>query len=360
MKAPLISDLSKDPSPTIRRTVASLLPEVVKKIIPEDQRRSYAISISDTLATDANNLVRQAYLEVSGPLIYVFEGNVPEELITHFIGSAEFGSSADVAEEKSSTAFAPLIPAFAVAQSPDPAKHASNDGLGWDVRDDHGRAIITAYNLPGVVLSIGEAGWPKLKKLHAALALDSTISQPRYLTASSIHDIASFIGKEQAAADLLPVYKRLAADDDIEVVMRAFERFAEFLDSLPSTSTPDMAQILLLAWSDKGRDDWRLREVLAEGLVAVAARLTEILKIDGLLVALKEALYDRITAVRIWAAKSVMRCNHKDLRKYIKLTLLAQVHFFLENVPKMSFYYHEVSTILYSLATQSHHKHRAT
>lgn len=297
--------LSEDSSPTIRRTVASILPEVIKKIVPQDKRRSYAIDLSDTLAVDEVHMVRQAYLEVAGPLIYVFEGDVPEELLAHFVGSVRSDASTNNTEDLSNNIFTPLIPAFAVAPSPDSTSRTKNDGLAWDVRDDHGRAIITAYNLPGVVLSVGESGWQKLRQLHAALALESTVSQPRYLIASSIHDVASFIGREQAAEDLVPIYRRLAADDDIEVVMRAFERFAELLASLPSTSTQDMSQILLDAWLDKGRDDWRLREVLAEGLVAVASQLPDVPRIDGLLVALKEALYDRVSAVRLWAAKSV-------------------------------------------------------
>lgn len=313
-------DLADDPSPTIRRTVAALLPEVIKKIVPEMSRRSYAINLSDSLATDAVPLVRQAYLEISGPLIYVFEGNVPDELIKHLTGTSELEQPEPVQHKKDSDVFRPLIPAFANADAPDSESHASNDGLGWDVRDDHSRAIITAYNLPGVILSVGESGWPKLKNLHAALALDSTVSQPRYLIASSIHDVASFIGQQQAAADLIPIFQRLAADDDIEVVMRAFERFPEFLAGLPNASTQSMARILLDAWIDKGREDWRLREVLAEGLAALATQIAAATHIDGLLAILKEALYDRITAVRVWAAKAVSITSATNTRDCVLTT----------------------------------------
>lgn len=359
-QAPVILDLSEDPSPTIRRAVAALLPDVTRKLVEEEDRRRFAVTLSDAFASDPAALVRQAYLEISGPLIYIFKDNVPEELLEHFTGAiADSEDGSDGEDEKARDTFAPLIPAFAVAQPETPSHQASKNGLGWDVQDDHGRAIITAYNLPGVVLSVGELGWPKLRRLHAALALDSTVSQPRYLIASSIHDVAKAIGPRLTAQDLLPTFRSLTTDEDIEVVMRAFERFPEFLAQLPVESTNAMVQILCDAWHDKAIEDWRLREVLAEGLVATADRLKNVQRLDSLLEVLKEALYDRFTAVRTWACKAVSLLCH---RMYCMPTevLPFQVPLFVRDLPRSTFYHNSVLSILSALADDGHHKHRAT
>jgi hypothetical protein len=277
--------------------------------------------MAQRLANDAVSMVRQAFLEISGPLIYIFKDEVPDELIDCFTGNPTTQEATTPSREIAQDTFAPLIPTFAAttSESGQDATETSSDLFGWSVQGDHGRAIITAYNLPGVCLSLGKAGWPRVKALHAALALESTVSQPRYLIASSIHDVASIVGPEQSAEDLLPLYKRLAIDDDAEVVMRGFERFAEFAHVLPDSSMEDMASLLSEVWKDRALEDWRLREVLAESLVAVASRPLSALSVGSMTSILDDGLRDRITAVRGWAIQAV---SHRfDVCSWLRASL---------------------------------------
>lgn len=289
-----------------RRAVATILSDVVAKIQPRDVQVSYAIELACKLARDAVPPVRQAFLEVSGPLIYNFEGDVPEELLQLFLGdyqSHPAPSSDQSDEETGHDAFAPLVPAFAMSN--DSAQAAPRTIETWNVADYPERAIITAYNLPGVCLSVGARGWHKLRKLHASLVTESTLTQPKYLAASSIHDVASIIGPEAATEDLLPLYKLLIEDAEPEIATRAFERLSEFAGALIDDTAQDMADILCNAWHVQGVQDWHLREILVEALMSLVPRLISSVRCDGLLEVVEQALLDRVAAVRFLGAKAV-------------------------------------------------------
>ena len=316
---PVIELFVEDSAYLVRRAVAASLPEIVKSIENHDQRSAFAVRATGTLVGDNSEAVQQAILEVMGPLIHAFAGNVPEPLVDAFLGVATKDVAA-TSPPPTTTRFAPLVPAFAAALVPAAeAKAETGPSESWDPAKDNERAIISAYNLPGVLLSLGADGWPRLRSLHLRLVTRSAVSQARYLIASSIHDVARLIGPEQALEDLVSLLELLSKDEDPEVTLRVYERFSDFVTHLPDAGLVPLAEVLVATWQRTTNRDWRLREVLAESLAGLARRahgFDDALRIAVEL--LPAVLRDTISSVRVWGAQVVSappRSERRDSRE---------------------------------------------
>ena len=309
---PIIELFVEDSAYLVRRAVAASLPEIVKSIADLEQRSAFAVRATGSLVGDDSEAVQQAILEVMGPLIHAFAGHVPEPLVDAFLGVTSKVVAAP-SSQPATTRFAPLVPAFAAALSPPThANVETGPSDSWDPAKDNERAIISAYNLPGVLLSLGARGWPRLRSLHLRLVTRSAVSQARYLIASSIHDVARLIGPEQALEDLVSLLELLSKDEDPEVTLRVFERFSDFVTHLPDAGLVPLAEVLVSTWHRTSMRDWRLREVLAESLAGLAQRaygLDDALRIAVELLPL--VLRDTISSVRVWGAQVVSASQHQ-------------------------------------------------
>ena len=300
--------LLTDDSIVVKRCICNSLPDITRRIAPLSLQRSFAISACLHFSQDDSVQIRQALLEILGPLIYIFAGSVPTELIDIFLGKMYEEESPEFRDDgKKAPTFLPLMPSIAATLG------GGGDGVDsivttnnlWNPRWDNERAIITAYNLPGVVLSLGPEGWPRLRALHCQLAQNVNIPQPRYLIASSIHDIAKMVGSSSTATDLFPIFLSLTKDEDSEISLRAFERFTDFVQCLPKQSMLEASHLLLDTWSATPRKNWRLREILAESMSCLTSHLDTVEIQQPFLQLLQKVLQDEITAIRIWGAKVV-------------------------------------------------------
>lgn len=309
-QAPAFDTLTRDPCIIVRRAAAAVLVDVVKSIPADEEQADFAVTLAQLLYDDASDSIRQVLLENMGPLIYCFIGRVPEELLDIFTGVALFSDAqpTPLAHDDEQNAFDSSLSQATEANLWPKAglSAASEPKLTWDPAQNDERAIITAYNLPGVLLSLGETGWPKLSFLHRQLATLSS-SRARYLIASSIHDIANIIGPARTASDLLHLFQGLVKpDEEMDVALRAWERFANFVTHLPNDYLFAALQTWRTAWQDCERRNWRLRETLAEVLPILATKIDQVQDIrDPFLDMLDIILHDEIAAVRMWGVKAV-------------------------------------------------------
>lgn len=300
----------------VRRGICSSLVDYVEPIEDSELQEAIAIRLAQKFARDSSGPTQQALWEVLGPLIYIFKDRVPDELLDLFLGKdrGESDTTAPPSSVKEDpNAFAPLVPAFAVVPYPPLDTSSASDSKdaddnSWDPATDHERAIISAYNLPGVCLSLGPSGWPRVQSLHHKLATRSTASQPKYLIASSLHDVAKIIGPEQSSKDLLPIFDVLSQEKDFEITTRLWERSPDFIQHLPDRDLDRVAQALLDTWDATPRRDWRLREILAESLASLAPRLATVGRLkEPFFQLLEKTLHDEIAAVRLQGLQSVSR-----------------------------------------------------
>jgi hypothetical protein len=315
---PAFETASRDDNVQVRRAVCGSFQEVMQALHDKAVLRRVTISIASALYQDEVPQVRQGILEVIGPLIHLFVGDVPEELMRIFEGSSSANGAQNSGKQKSqesAVSFQPLVPAFAISERTE--TKAKTVGSDWDVSKDHERAIITAYNLPGVLLSLGSDGWARLRSLHKQLATEAVTSQARYLIASSIHDIAKLIGPEDATADLLPMLSKLAQDEDVEVSDRLFERLGPLVDCLSPEGLPSYIRLICDWWDNTTRRNWHRRELLAEAVAQMSTRLGNN---PGLYPAftylLKQILRDSVACVRNWGTQSLsvaIACGDSDL-----------------------------------------------
>lgn len=87
-----------------------------------------------------------------------------------------------------------------------------------------------AFSFPAVTLTLGREYWPYLKQPYQSLASANQWKVRRTL-ASSIHEIATILGEELTATDLVPIYDGFIKDLD-EVRIGVLKHLATFLKIL--------------------------------------------------------------------------------------------------------------------------------
>ena len=265
--------LAHDKEVGVRRAVCNLMSDIAVHLTARSGFGDFIVDMAEMLYDDADKSVVQALLEQMGPLIHAFVGKaVPDALINIFLG---------------------------VRDASEPLEY------DWDVGEDNARAIITAYNLPGIAVTLKADGWPRIREIHAHL-LDSALDQPRYLVASSLHDIAAVLAPPQISRDLLPVFQKLATAEDEETVSRVLENCHEWFGRLEAASVPSIVRLISDMWHTEPRPAWRTREMLAQALPALAAHLSAVpSSVPTFLDVLEPALKDEFTSVRLAAASAV-------------------------------------------------------
>ena len=265
--------LAHDKEVGVRRAVCNLMSDIAVHLTARSGFGDFIVDMAEMLYDDADKSVVQALLEQMGPLIHAFVGKaVPDALINIFLG---------------------------VRDASEPLEY------DWDVGEDNARAIITAYNLPGIAVTLKADGWPRIREIHAHL-LDSALDQPRYLLASSLHDVAAVLTPQQISRDLLPVFQKLAAAEDEETVSRVLENCHEWFGKIQAASVPSVIRFISDMWHTEPRPAWRTREMLAQALPALALHLSVTdASVSTFLDILEPALKDEFTSVRLAAASAV-------------------------------------------------------
>lgn len=89
-----------------------------------------------------------------------------------------------------------------------------------------------AFAMPAVALTLGRDNWHVLRNTYLQLAQNYQWRVRRTL-AYSMHQMASILGEEHAAADLLPLFKEFTVNEPECVRIGVLENLAEFVRVLP-------------------------------------------------------------------------------------------------------------------------------
>ncbi|BGP21075.1 hypothetical protein JCM10213_007593 [Rhodosporidiobolus nylandii] len=308
---PLWDAFSADSHWHVRRAAVLALPPILKLLRPA-ALRSLASKAIALFAADDNRNVRSGALEICGELIYLFHENpdgVPSEVLSFFLGQpspsappAPAPAPADPAQSPS-LAFSPLRSALDSPPSSSflESSHTWSPVRPWPSNRDPDREILTAFNLPAVILTLGATGWPALRDMHRTLCQDR-VEKVRQSLASSLFEVARIIGPEQADQSLLePLGWFLKDVDNIQAAV------VENLPSLMRSFSPQGGMHALVklneAWGEIRL--WRQREYAAKQLQEVGPPLMQEDGADAVLGVLVKAFKDPVAAVREQAVQAI-------------------------------------------------------
>uniref|UniRef100_A0A0R3RZG3 Serine/threonine-protein phosphatase 4 regulatory subunit 1 n=1 Tax=Elaeophora elaphi TaxID=1147741 RepID=A0A0R3RZG3_9BILA len=119
--------------------------------------------------------------------------------------------------------------------------------------------LILQLSFPAVAFTLGRNNWPCIMGAYKQLASDMQW-RVRQTLASSIHEIAAIIGKENADAHLVPVFERFMEDVE-DVKLGLLNHLYDFFKLVTPTTRQKLLSILpnfLHSDADSGRN-WRYR-----------------------------------------------------------------------------------------------------
>lgn len=315
----------------VRQAACLSMPSLFGRVSAE-LRRDRVVSGLRTFANDVSKNVRTAALEIIGEAIYMFKDDpegVPPELLRFFLGqpmdastgnedtSGSFDDSFDRdtsgPDMPHTNSYNSMLSDFGFGQSwssgalnGDHQRADSHWGPDWSFTQpgDPERPLVTAYNLPAVVLTIGAEHWPEVQKVHIDLSGNASPKVRRSL-ASSLHEVAKIIGPEASDTDLVPIFERFLQEEDREVKACVLENADSFLAALPRKTAEDQLRKIRELWYSSLGRDWRMRERLAQHIPSLASHFL-LEDEEGNLVALMQlALSDSVSAVRDAGVRSV-------------------------------------------------------
>lgn len=314
----------------VRRAAVLALPSLCK-CLPRPSLRSQAVKAIVQFGADDNRNVRSGALEVCGELVYLFHEDpdgVPDELLAFFLGKPSSSSSADSPSGPADRAPLPLSPQIEVSplvgglDSPPTALLEASQTWSpvrpWPASRDPDREILTAFNFPAVVLTLGRSNWHLLRDAHRTLCQDH-VEKVRQSLASSLHEVAKIIGPEQSDQALLePLSWFLHDGDNIQAAV------LETLPSLLASFTPGGAARALAVVADAWGEIrlWRQREHIAGQLAEVGPGFMNGDGADAVLGVLVKAFKDSVAAVREQAVL-VVRLLPRRVFPGVTLTLFS-------------------------------------
>ncbi|WFD33350.1 hypothetical protein MCUN1_000163 [Malassezia cuniculi] len=252
----------------VRQAACYSLPGIFSTLPVNEARRNELVSAMKALQADISQNVQLAAFEMIGEVIYLFHKDpqgVPEELIRLFLGQPMDGGEQPV----------------------DTDEHLA----------DPDRALIVAFNLPAVALTLGPEYWDTLRGLYNDLAVH-VFDNVRNSVAASLHEMARLLGPEIAAADILPVATNLLHDPSIGVSATLLEHIDVFLDVLPVDLAKAQLQLMSMLWFTQDPRDWRLRQRIAQHVETLVPRLLLADEEGCLVTVLHLALHSPVFAVR--------------------------------------------------------------
>jgi hypothetical protein len=257
MQLPLTSICSNDPQPLVRRWACLTLPDIFPRLSPRT-RYSQAVQAVRHFSNDQSREVRSALTEICGHLIHTFVNeDIPAELLDWYLGRSKPVAESATADNKK---FRPMATALSAHKDP-----FTNSFITPNLLDDPERAMICAFNLPAVVLTLGPERWPEVKHFHATLSQDTNPGVRRSL-AASLHAIAEIIGAEQAAIDLPDLFDRFLLDAP-EIRECVIEHYASFVKLLPLKHQDlQLTAVHKSLYKTEKPSSWRLREQAASQL----------------------------------------------------------------------------------------------
>ncbi|GAA6061536.1 hypothetical protein JCM10212_002743 [Sporobolomyces blumeae] len=303
MVLPLHAHFSRDQLWHVRRAAVLALPSVCKPL-PRSALRVKAVEAIEHFGADDNRNVRSGALEIAGELIYLFHEDpdgVPEELLSFFLGKPSH-QQGDTSSSSNDSTFSPFKSALESPTNSFLDTSSSWNGPGFfQTNRDADRQILTAFNFPAVVLTLGRDRWNRVKDHHHELCKDP-VEKARQSLASSLHEVAKIIGPEQADACLLePLSWFLRDADNIQAAV------LENLPALLLSFTPDAAKSALGLLSDAWPEirTWRLREHLLKKLADFGPHHMQTGSEEDVLLILVQGFKDSVASVREAAVTTI-------------------------------------------------------
>lgn len=326
-----MEEFAADSLPMVRRWACLTLPDIFGRL-PAQVRFDKVVAATAHFSQDTSRDVRSALTEICGPLIHLFkdeEVGVPSELLDWYLGKPSGVEPAALLPDLPAAApFAPLPTALSALTSPTqsngPSHHPkvpSFAQLGHPT--DPERAMICAYNLPAVVLTLGSSRWHEVRDFYLALTNAKPIGIRRSL-AASLHAIVDVIGPEQAGQDLVSVAVNfLLFEEAREVREMVLEHFVELVLGLPLESgarcLAAFHEAISSQTSSQSSISWRAKEKAAGQMSALAAHFASSQRYPDLpapfLDLLHTLLKDEVAAVRAASVKAVRIRTHSNARR---------------------------------------------
>jgi hypothetical protein len=261
---PTFARLANDEQKYVRRACCEAIVEI-SKVIPSDLRNSELIPLWKRLERDPIKPVKYGALQKLGQLIATF-------------ASAE-SSSTSVTNNKTTTnattksnveAVNELLPYFT--------------GMAFtetnEVQEDASNRLHCAFSFPAVVLTVGGAGWGKLRDAFFHLSrgpeAETVGGKPnpnnaalKRCLACSIHEISKIVGSTITESELVPIYEKFLKDPTEQVRFCALRNFHLFVQA--GVTDPRIRETLLTHISDMlataSPMNWRIRDCIATQLI---------------------------------------------------------------------------------------------
>lgn len=127
------------------------------------------------------------------------------------------------------------------------------------------RPLICAYNIPAVVLTLGEEKWSQIREPYLELCENQNLSVGRTL-AASVGEIAKIIGISHARTDLVNVWWAFVKSRESEVRYKALESLTDFMDVVGAEVGKEIMEELLNMWKRNSFQGWRERHFIVKML----------------------------------------------------------------------------------------------
>lgn len=272
------------------------------------------------VSMDGSASVRSGVLETLGEVLYTFrqdEQGPPEELLQLFLGKDDWQThdenqrSAEIIGGQrwqgthlpSSACWSEGGVSVSAAELNMPDKESALESF----YNDPDRPLICAFNYPAVAMTLGRKRWGELRATYLRLAEHRAVKVRRTL-AASLGELAKIIGEENAGRDLVGVWWDAVQSEEQEVRGKAVECVEIFVGALGPNARNEVVRGLLEVWEKEGFRGWREREGIARAIVGLVGSVAR--ESMGLLRGLlKNALYDRVAAVREAGVAAVSTCS---------------------------------------------------
>ena len=309
---------SKDPQWLVRRAAVLAVPSICARL-PRATLRTVAVRAVSQFAEDKDRNVRSGALEICGELIYLFHEDpdgVPDEALRFFLGekapeegrpSPSHAANKQLASPRDGDD-SPPNPFSPLQNSLDSPSTSFLDSVKtwspirpWPASRDPEREILTAFNFPAVVLTLGRSQWSRLANHHRELCGDP-VEKVRQSLASSLHEVAKIIGPEQSDASLLDPFGWFVVDVD-NVQGPVLDNLPSLLRSFTDEGAATALRVLGEGWNQIRL--WRQRERVAQQFADFGVDLVRRGRVDAVLELLVRACKDSVAAVREAAVQSV-------------------------------------------------------
>eukprot|EP00761_Pharyngomonas_kirbyi_P013157 gb/GECH01013184.1/.p1 GENE.gb/GECH01013184.1/~~gb/GECH01013184.1/.p1 ORF type:complete len:1092 (+),score=267.62 gb/GECH01013184.1/:1-3276(+) len=263
-----ITNLAKDNSFSVRKTVASNLGEICKNIGTENTVES-VLPVFLELSSDEIWGVRKACAE---SLVYISEYSSPkvrsQDLVQVFQKFSE-----DVSRWVRMAAFQHLGQFIATFTDGDVDDNLLDTFKSMAFQNDGGgendMAEYCAFNFPAVVITVKQDKWSQLKDAYLNLTKDAQWKVRRTL-ACSLHEIAKVLGTDLTEDSLLEPFGAFLSDID-EVKIGVVSHLASFLSMLSKDTQKE--HLTKLAELPTTTQNWRIRKEIAGQLAPLSSTL---------------------------------------------------------------------------------------